>query len=57
MNDKLYRKKDLADYLQVSIGKVDLMMKNGLPYVKDGGNVRFIKNQVDEYLYSKTTTA
>ena len=57
MNDRLYRKKDLADYLQVSIGKVDLMMKNGLPYVKDGGNVRFIKNQVDEYLYSKTTTA
>ena len=56
MNDRLFKKKDLADYLQVSIGKVDLMMKSGLPFIKDGANVRFIKNQVDEYLYSKTTT-
>jgi excisionase family DNA binding protein len=56
MNDRLFKKQDLADYLQVSIGKVDLMMKNGLPFIKDGANVRFIKNQVDEYLYSKTTT-
>lgn len=56
MQERLLKKTDLADYLQVSIGKIDIMMGNGLPYVKDGRNVRFIKQQVDEYLYSKTTT-
>ena len=57
MNERLLKKQDLADYLQVSIGKIEIMMGKGLPYVKDGRNVRFIKQQVDEYLYSKTTTA
>ena len=57
MNERLLKKKDLAEYLQVSMGKVEIMMNTGLPYIKDGRNVRFIKQQVDEYLYSKTTTA
>ena len=52
--DRLLKKQDIAAYFQVSIGKVESMMKTGLPYIKDGANVRFNKTQVDEYLHTKT---
>ena len=43
-------KKELCEELGVSIGKVELMMKDGLKYVKFGGNVRFKVEDVDEYM-------
>lgn len=51
---QLLKKQDVADYFQVSIGKVEAMMKTGLPYFKDGANVRFNKQQIDEYIHTKT---
>jgi excisionase family DNA binding protein len=43
-------KNQLSEYLGVSIGKVDLIMKDGLRYYKFGRNVRFNIEDVSEYL-------
>lgn len=43
-------KKDLCEELGVSIGKVELMMKDGLKYSKFGRNVRFRDSDVEEYM-------
>jgi len=48
MIDKKYlNKHDVSDYVGVSIGKVELMMKEGLRYTKFGRNVRFDVNDID----------
>lgn len=43
-------KAELCEYLKVSIGKVDIMMNDGLRYYKFGRNVRFKVEDVDDYL-------
>lgn len=43
-------KRDLCKELGVSIGKVELMMKDGLKYSKFGRNVRFRESDVEEYI-------
>lgn len=54
--NKLLKKNDVCDLLGVSIGKLDSMMVNGLPYIKDGRNVRFRVNDIDKYLDEKLIT-
>ena len=53
MDNKLLRKIDVCEMLGVSIGKVDLMMEDGLKYIKLNRNVRFRVEDVNEYLDNK----
>ena len=46
----LLTKNDLKEYLKCSIGKIDLMMKSGLVYIKFGRNVRFDVEDVNEFM-------
>ena len=46
-------KKDVCEELGISIGKVDIMMKDGLKYSKFGRNVRFNSNDIEEYMNNK----
>jgi len=48
--NNILNKNQLCQYLGVSIGKVDLLMKDGLRYYKFGRNVRFRVEDVDDYL-------
>jgi|SaaInlStandDraft_1057018.scaffolds.fasta_scaffold31462_3 excisionase family DNA binding protein len=50
MNKKILTKRGLSEYLGISSGKIDLMMKSGLVYVKFGRNVRFDMEDVNEYM-------
>ena len=50
IGSKYINKKELCNYLGISIGKVDLLMNNDLKYVKFGRNVRFDINYVNEYM-------
>jgi excisionase family DNA binding protein len=50
MNKKFLTKRGLSEYLGISSGKIDLMMKSGLVYVKFGRNVRFDMEDVNEYM-------
>lgn len=43
-------KSELRERLGISMGKVELMMKDGLRYVKFGRNVRFREEDVEKYL-------
>jgi len=52
-SNKLLRKIDLCEMLGVSMGKVELMMKDGLKYLKLKRNVRFRYEDVESYLDSK----
>lgn len=47
---KYLSKIELCEELGVSIGKVDIMMKDGLSYSKFGRNVRFRYTDVEKYL-------
>ena len=47
---KYLTKTELSDYVGVSIGKVELMMKEGLRYSKIGRNVRFDIDDVENYM-------
>ena len=45
----LFTKNDLKEYLNCSIGKIDLMMKEKqIDYIKIGKSVRFDKESVDK---------
>jgi len=50
---KLLNKKEVGEFMNVSIGKVDLMMSDGLKYIKMNRNVRFRMKDIDEYLNNK----
>ena len=39
--------------MNCSVGKIDILMNNGLKYVKFGRNVRFRKEDIYEYLENK----
>ena len=56
MNNKILNKKELSEYMVVSIGKIDLIMSDGLKYIKMNRNVRFRIRDVDEYLNRKIMT-
>lgn len=53
MENKLLNKKELSEYLGVSIGKIDLIMTDGLKYIKMKRNVRFRMQDVNEYISQK----
>ena len=53
MENKLLSKKDVSTYLDVSLGMVDKLMKEDLPYIKLGKSVRFRKNDIDNYIQNK----
>lgn len=48
---KLLSKKDVMDYLQISMGMLDKLIKDGkIPFTKVGRQYRFYKTKIDEYL-------
>ncbi len=49
---ELMDKKTLANYRQCSISKINRNMKNGMPYYLDGGEPRFYKSEIDEWIRS-----
>ena len=52
--DFMLRKKDVAMMLDVSVGKIDALMKEGMKYYKFGRSVRFNISDVKQYLETKT---
>lgn len=47
---RLYNKREVSKVFNCSLGKVDLMMLDGLRYVKLGKNVRFRNEDINEYI-------
>ena len=54
MDNSIFTKKELSNYMKCSIGMIDNLMKEDLPYIKLGRNVKFKLKDIDEYLNSKT---
>ena len=52
MENKLLSKRDVTTYLDVSLGMLDKLMKEDLPYIKLGKSVRFRKDDIDTYIMS-----
>ena len=50
MDDEILTKEELADYLRISIRTIDRLMKEGMPYLKIRGTVRFEKKKVFSWL-------
>jgi|TARA_B110000483_G_scaffold75337_1_gene93766 hypothetical protein len=50
MENKLLSKRDLISYLDCSLGMVDKLMKEDLPYIKIGKSVKFRRNDIDNYI-------
>jgi len=46
----LWTTKEVAKYLQVSLKTVFNLRKRGLPYVQLGGAVRFVPQEIKDYL-------
>jgi excisionase family DNA binding protein len=53
----LWTTKEAAKYLHVSLKTVFNLRKRGLPYVQLGGAVRFIPQEVKDYLVSHRVLA
>ena len=53
VDNKLLNKKELSEFMNVSVGKVDLMMSDGLKYIKMNRNVRFRMEDINEYINQK----
>jgi len=49
-DDKLWPTEQVADFLRVSFKTVFNLRKRGLPYVQLGGAVRFIPQEIKDYL-------
>ena len=49
-DDKLWTTEQVADFLRVSLKTVFNLRKKGLPYVQLGGAVRFIPQEIKDYL-------
>jgi len=47
---KLLTKRDICEMLGVSLGKVDIMMSEGLKYIKLNRNVRFRLEDINQYI-------
>ena len=54
MENKLLSKKEVTTYLDVSLGMVDKLMKEDLPYIILGKSVRFKMTDIENYLNSNT---
>lgn len=54
MDSSILTKKELSNYIKCSVGMIDNLMKEDLPYIKLGRNVKFKKEDIDLYLNSKT---
>ena len=52
MGEKLISKRELTKYLDCSLGMVDKLMKEDLPYIKIGSMVKFEKTDIEHYLNS-----
>lgn len=52
--DNILTKKELSNYMKCSLGMIDNLMKEDLPYIKIGRNVKFKKEDIENYLTSKT---
>ena len=50
IENRLLNKRELGEYIGVSVGKVELMMSDGLKYIKMNRNVRFRMEDINEYL-------
>ena len=54
MSNKIMNKKQVAEYLKMSIPSIDRFMKSeGLPYSKVGKCVRYMEASIDEWLVKK----
>lgn len=53
---KLLTKKDVCEMFGVSLGKVDIMMSNGLKYYKLNRNVRFRLDDLNQYIESRSNS-
>ena len=52
--DRLMTRKDVMDYLRISHGTLDKIMKNrSIPYIKLERKVLFKKSDIDAWLESK----
>jgi excisionase family DNA binding protein len=49
-DDQLWTSEQVAKYLHVSSKTIFNLRKNGLPYIKLGGAVRFVPEEVKDYL-------
>ena len=57
MENKFYNKKQLSEYLGISIGKIDKMMKNkNIEYFKFGKSVRFKIDDINNWVTKYRTT-
>jgi excisionase family DNA binding protein len=50
MDEKLLDKKELAEWLGISIPTIDRWRKDGLPFIQTGKLVRFQKTKVQSWL-------
>ena len=54
MSNKIKNKKEVAEYLKMSIPSIDRFMKSeGLPYSKVGKCVRYMEDSINEWLVKK----
>ena len=54
MSNKIMNKKEVAEYLKMSIPSIDRFMKSeGLPYSKVGKCVRYMEDSINEWLIKK----
>lgn len=53
MITKYYTKKEVMDYLGISLPTLNRYMKQGLKYVKFGRNVRFKMRDITEFIKSQ----
>tara|TARA_R100001377_G_scaffold83677_1_gene65631 strand:- start:343 stop:558 length:216 start_codon:yes stop_codon:yes gene_type:complete len=54
MSNKIMNKKEVAEYLKMSIPSIDRFMKSeGLPYSKVGKCVRYMEDSINEWLVKK----
>lgn len=55
--DKLYTKKDVAKLLNCSLSKINILLKeNKIPYLKIEKNIRFHKEDLNNWLLNKKRT-
>lgn len=50
MDNEILTKEELANFLKIGIRTVDRMMKEGLPYLKVRGSIRFERRKVLQWL-------
>lgn len=54
MITKYYTKKEIMEYLNISLPTLNRYMKQGLKYVKFGNNVRFKMRDITDFIKSQS---